>query len=97
MAFENDLVEGRSSNFSECSSNSSVSEDGDFTRMNSGSVISRISRSRKLKRMMKKLVKDSKKSLYGSSKPPSVFSYDAVSYSLNFDDGHHSDEFDLYR
>ncbi|KAJ0535014.1 hypothetical protein HanIR_Chr09g0426101 [Helianthus annuus] len=87
-------IEGRPSNFSECSSLSSVSDDGEFTRTNSGRSINR-SRSRKWKKLMKKLVEGSKKSFYGSSKPL-VFSYDAASYALNFDDGDCSDECYLY-
>ncbi|KAJ0535013.1 hypothetical protein HanIR_Chr09g0426091 [Helianthus annuus] len=84
-----DTIEGRSSNFSECSSFSSVSDHEEFTPTNSGR--GGISRSQKWKKLMKKLVKESKKSLYGSSKP-SIFSYDAVSYSFNFDDGNRGDD-----
>ncbi|KAI3785205.1 hypothetical protein L1987_44319 [Smallanthus sonchifolius] len=104
MAFSTDLnctmttTEGRLSNFSECSSLSSVSDHEEFARMNSdrGSINRSRSRSQKWKRLMKKLVKESKKSFYGSSKP-SVFSYDAVSYSLNFDDGNHRNEYYSYQ
>ncbi|GKE89376.1 hypothetical protein Tco_1566851, partial [Tanacetum coccineum] len=84
-------IEGRSSNFSECSSLSSVSDhDIEFTKTDNGR-----STSRKWKKLMKKLVQRSKTSFYGSSKPV-VYGYDAVSYSLNFDDGNHGDEYYLY-
>ncbi|GJR79086.1 retrotransposon protein, putative, ty1-copia subclass [Tanacetum coccineum] len=74
-------------NLSECSSpSSSGSDNGDFTRVKSGG---------KWKKLMKKMVEGSKKSIYGSSKPM-VFSYDAVSYSLNFDEGNQSEEFYMY-
>ncbi|GKA76795.1 hypothetical protein Tco_0783256 [Tanacetum coccineum] len=84
-------TEGRSSNFSECSTLSSVSDhDIEFTQTDNGR-----STSRKWKKLMKKLIQRSKKSLYGSSERV-VYGYDAVSYSLNFDDGNHSDEYYLY-
>ena len=74
-------------NLSECSSpSSSGSDNGDFTRVKRGG---------KWKKLMKKMVEGSKKSIYGSSKPM-VFSYDAVSYSLNFDEGNSSDEYYMY-
>ncbi|PWA99665.1 hypothetical protein CTI12_AA001970 [Artemisia annua] len=86
-------TEGRSSNFSQCSSLSSVSDhDIEFTQTDNGRSTST---SQKWKKLMKKLVQRSKKSLYGSSKTV-VYGYDAVSYSLNFDDGNHSDEYYLY-
>ncbi|KAK1433195.1 hypothetical protein QVD17_10103 [Tagetes erecta] len=52
-------------------------------------------RNRRWKKLMKKMVEESKKSIYGSSKPL-VFTYDAVSYSQNFDEGNHC-ECDKYR
>lgn len=91
MAYASDLncsIEGRPSNFSECSSFSSVSDHEEFTPNNQ---LGSVRRSRKWRRALKKLVEESKKRLYGSSKS-SVFSYDAVSYSLNFDDGNHSND-----
>nr|GEZ79215.1 hypothetical protein [Tanacetum cinerariifolium] len=80
-------IEGRSLNFSECSLLSSTLDHDEFTHSNSGR-----GRSRNRKKLMKKLVQGSKKSFYGSSKPM-VYGYDAVSYSLNFDDGNHNDEY----
>ncbi|KAL8231163.1 hypothetical protein R6Q57_000941 [Mikania cordata] len=81
--FPTATIEGRLSNFSECSSSlSSVSDDTEFTQ----TIV--VTRSQKWKKLMKRLVKESKKSFFRSSKP-SVYSYDAVSYSLNFDDGNH--------
>ncbi|MFS7973552.1 hypothetical protein Hanom_Chr09g00857861 [Helianthus anomalus] len=97
MATATDLtIEGRPSNFSECSSLSSVSDDGEFTQTNCSKGSINRSRSRKWKKLMKKLVEESKKSFYRSSKPL-VFSYDAVSYSLNFDDGNCNNECYLYQ
>ncbi|MFS7973547.1 hypothetical protein Hanom_Chr09g00857811 [Helianthus anomalus] len=89
-------IEGRPSHFSECSSLSSIFDDDEFTRTNSGRGSINRSRSRKWKKLMKKLVQGSKKSFYGSQKPL-VLSYDAVSYALNFDDGNCSDECYLYK
>ncbi|PWA36389.1 hypothetical protein CTI12_AA600510 [Artemisia annua] len=78
-----------SSSFSECSSPSSIPDYEVYPRKSSGER-----RSKKWKKMLKKLVQESKKSFYGSSKPI-VYRYDAVSYSLNFDEGNHSDEYYL--
>lgn len=50
---------------------------------------------RKWKKLMNKVVEESKRSIYGSSKPL-VFSYDAVSYSQNFDDGNNRDDLYMY-
>ncbi|KAH7851478.1 hypothetical protein Vadar_012207 [Vaccinium darrowii] len=47
---------------------------------------------RRWQRIIKKIVRESK-SIYGSTKPPTTFQYDAVSYSQNFDDGCHREEF----
>ncbi|KAI3726415.1 hypothetical protein L1987_66212 [Smallanthus sonchifolius] len=78
-------IEGRSSGFSECSSPSSVSDHEEYSR-----------RSWKWKKLMKKVIEGSRKSIYGSSKPLK-FRYDAVSYALNFDEGNHCDEYYSYR
>uniref|UniRef100_A0A251TXZ9 Uncharacterized protein n=1 Tax=Helianthus annuus TaxID=4232 RepID=A0A251TXZ9_HELAN len=78
MATATDLtIEGRPSNFSECSSLSSVLDDGEFTQTNCSKGSINRTRSCKWKKLMKKLVEESKKSFYRSSKPL-VFSYDAV-------------------
>ncbi|KAK9066953.1 hypothetical protein SSX86_014277 [Deinandra increscens subsp. villosa] len=58
-----------------------------YTLINSGDR-----RRRRWKKLMKKMVEESKKSIYGSSKPV-VFGYDAVSYSQNFDEGNRGDEY----
>nr|KAJ0211533.1 hypothetical protein LSAT_V11C400217880 [Lactuca sativa] len=89
----NTTIEGRLSNVSECtsSSSSSVSDQEDCTQINSSGG----RRSRKWRKFMKKVIEGSKKSIYGSSKPL-IFQYDAVSYSLNFDEGKHSDENYMY-
>ncbi|PWA52310.1 hypothetical protein CTI12_AA455780 [Artemisia annua] len=83
------IMEELSFDDSECSSTSSLSDHQEFTN-------GRISRKRgpKWKKLMKKFVQESKKSLCGSSKP--IYRYDIVSYSLNFDEGNHSDEYYMY-
>nr|KAJ0209756.1 hypothetical protein LSAT_V11C400218060 [Lactuca sativa] len=83
-------IEGRLSNVSDCTSTSSISDQEDCTQINSGSV-----RSRSWRKLMKKVIEGSKKSIYGSSKPL-IFQYDAVSYSLNFDEGNRDDEYYSY-
>ncbi|KAF7809511.1 uncharacterized protein G2W53_036254 [Senna tora] len=47
-------------------------------------------RGRRWRRILRKFMKESKSSLYGSSKPTSI-QYDPISYSQNFDDGSHLD------
>ncbi|PWA44046.1 hypothetical protein CTI12_AA531670 [Artemisia annua] len=84
------INEEQSFDDSECSSTSSLSDHEEFP---SGRA-SR-NRSTKWKKLMKKIVQESKKSIYGSSKP-FVYRYDAVSYSLNFDEGNNRDEYYLY-
>ncbi|KAJ0888911.1 hypothetical protein HanRHA438_Chr09g0407241 [Helianthus annuus] len=86
-------TEKRSSNFSECSAPTFIYDQGECTQINVHG--DSIGRTRKWKKLMKSFVEESRKSLYRSSKPM-VFRYDAVSYMLNFDDGHHSDEYYLY-
>nr|GFB75703.1 hypothetical protein [Tanacetum cinerariifolium] len=82
-------IGGISSSCSECSSPSSIPDYEVYSRISSAER-----RSKKWKKILKKLVQESKKSIYGSSKPI-VYGYDAVSYSLNFDEGNHSDEYYL--
>ncbi|KVH92382.1 hypothetical protein Ccrd_005569 [Cynara cardunculus var. scolymus] len=82
-------IERRLSTSSECSSTSSGSDGEQYVKVDSN-----VRRSRKWRKMMKKLVEESKKSIYGTSKSL-TFGYDAVSYSLNFDEGNHSDEYYL--
>nr|KAJ0210472.1 hypothetical protein LSAT_V11C400218050 [Lactuca sativa] len=84
-------IEGRLSNVSDCTSTSSISDQEDCTQINSSSV----RRSRNWRKLMKKVIEGSKKSIYGSSKPL-IFQYDAVSYSLNFDEGNHDDDYYSY-
>ncbi|CAH1421320.1 unnamed protein product [Lactuca virosa] len=81
-------IEGRLSNVSDCTSTSSISDQEDCIQINSGSV----PRSRNWRKLMKKVIEGSKKSIYGTTKPL-IFQYDAVSYSLNFDDGNRDDEY----
>ncbi|KVH92387.1 hypothetical protein Ccrd_005570 [Cynara cardunculus var. scolymus] len=81
------IIEGRLSTSSECSSTSSLSDQEHYTQATNS-----VRRSQKWRKLLKKVVKESKKSIYGSSKPL-MFQYDAVSYSLNFDEGNHGDEY----
>ncbi|KAL4582414.1 hypothetical protein LXL04_006963 [Taraxacum kok-saghyz] len=78
-------IDGRLSNVSNCTSTSSISDQEESTQIHR-------SRSRRLMKLMKKVIEGSKRSIYGSSKPMK-FGYDAVSYSLNFDEGNHDDEY----
>ncbi|KAL7604423.1 hypothetical protein Lser_V15G19862 [Lactuca serriola] len=84
-------IDGRLSNVSDCTSTSSISDQEDCTQINNGNV----QKSRNWRKLMKKVIEGSKKSIYGSSKPL-IFQYDAVSYSLNFDEGNHHDEYYSY-
>nr|GEV56617.1 ribonuclease H-like domain-containing protein [Tanacetum cinerariifolium] len=52
-------------------------------------------RRRKWRKLIKKVVEESKKSIYGISTKALVFRYDALSYSQNFDDGNYRDEYYL--
>ncbi|KAL4582417.1 hypothetical protein LXL04_006966 [Taraxacum kok-saghyz] len=81
-------IERRLSDVSDCTSSSSSSDQEAFTQVKSGSV----RRSRNWRKLMKKVVEGGKRSIYGSSKPM-IFQYDVVSYSLNFDEGNHDDEY----
>ncbi|KAK1433196.1 hypothetical protein QVD17_10104 [Tagetes erecta] len=73
--------------FSGCMSPSCIPVDEQYTRIKSnGRGSDQRERRIKLKKLMNKVVEESKRSIYGSSKPL-VFRYDAVSYSLNFDEG----------
>ncbi|KAJ9562113.1 hypothetical protein OSB04_007273 [Centaurea solstitialis] len=76
---------GRLSTSSEYSSTSSSFSDQEQYTKATG-------RSRKWKKILKKVVKESRKNIFGSSKPL-IFGYDAVSYSLNFDEGNRCDEY----
>ncbi|KAL4582415.1 hypothetical protein LXL04_006964 [Taraxacum kok-saghyz] len=84
-------TERRLSDVSDCSSTSSTSDQEDCKQINWGSV----RRSRNWRKLMKKMVEGSKRSIYGSSKPM-IFQYDVVSYSLNFDEGNHDAAYYYY-
>ncbi|KAI3726414.1 hypothetical protein L1987_66211 [Smallanthus sonchifolius] len=73
----------RFSYFSGCMSPSCIPVDEQYTRIKSSDR-----QRRKLRKLVNKVVEESKRSIYGSSKPL-VFRYDAVSYAQNFDDGNH--------
>ncbi|KAL2527869.1 uncharacterized protein Fot_20470 [Forsythia ovata] len=87
-----DIINWQSTYFSGCMSPSCVSVHEEYSRINTTNHDG--NRSRRLRKLLRKLVKDSK-SIYGSSKPL-TFQYDAVSYSQNFDDGCHKDEYALH-
>ncbi|KAJ9562180.1 hypothetical protein OSB04_007340 [Centaurea solstitialis] len=78
--FNSITIEGRLSTSSKCSSTSFVSDQEQYN----------VCRIRKWRKLLKKVVEESKKSIYGSSKPL-IFGYDAMSYSLNFDEGNRID------
>ncbi|GFY81097.1 hypothetical protein Acr_01g0009060 [Actinidia rufa] len=80
---------GRSSYFSGCMSLSSVPVHEEYSRILLSSNGTG-NRSRRWRRLIKRLVRESK-SIYGSNKPP-IFQYDAVSYSQNFDEGCHKED-----
>ncbi|XP_059641276.1 uncharacterized protein LOC132283355 [Cornus florida] len=83
-----DLNHRRSSYFSGCMSPSCVPVHEEYARIRLPSAGAK-SGNRKWRKLIKKLVKESK-SIYGSK--PLTFQYDAVSYSQNFDEGcHHQD------
>ncbi|KAL4582421.1 hypothetical protein LXL04_006970 [Taraxacum kok-saghyz] len=88
-------IEGRLSDVSDCTSPSSVSEHDQEECAPNNNNNNSVRRSQKWRKFMKKVVEGSKKSIFGSSKPL-IFGYDAVSYSLNFDEGKHQDECYLY-
>ncbi|KAF5791502.1 hypothetical protein HanXRQr2_Chr09g0395501 [Helianthus annuus] len=79
----------RFSYFSGCMSPSCIPVEEQYTRIKSVRRSSERQR-RKWRKLMNKVVEESKRSIYGSSKPM-VFRYDAVSYSQNFDEGNHRD------
>ncbi|KAL8251639.1 hypothetical protein R6Q59_035332 [Mikania micrantha] len=80
----------RSSYLVGCMSPSCVPVHEEYTLISSGTRGSN-RRSLRWKKLMKKMIDDSRKSIYGASKPV-IFRYDAVSYSQNFDEGNRSDD-----
>ncbi|KAJ9562218.1 hypothetical protein OSB04_007378 [Centaurea solstitialis] len=101
MATTTDLITSashrRSSYFSGCMSPSCVPVDEQYTRIkSSGRGGADRQTRRRWRKLMNKMVEESKRSIYGSSKPLE-FGYDALSYAQNFDDGnHHREELYLY-
>ncbi|CAK9150621.1 unnamed protein product [Ilex paraguariensis] len=82
-----DLPNRRISYFSGCVSPSCVPVHEEYSRINAGGADKR---SRKWRNLLKKLVRESK-AIYGTK--PLTYQYDAVSYSQNFDEGNHKDEY----
>ncbi|KAJ9562220.1 hypothetical protein OSB04_007380 [Centaurea solstitialis] len=82
----NVTIEGRLSTSSNCSWTSSVSNHEQYTQ-----ATGKVRKSGKWRKMLKEVVEEGKRSIFGSSKPL-IFRYDVVSYALNFDEGNHSDE-----
>ncbi|MFQ6670691.1 hypothetical protein Gotur_035506 [Gossypium turneri] len=62
-----------------------VKEETEFSRIHECSSSGSEKRRQRWRNLLRRLVKDGKSSIYGSSKPLS-FHYDAVSYSQNFDE-----------
>ncbi|CDP02691.1 unnamed protein product [Coffea canephora] len=85
-----DFIHQKPSYFSGCMSPSCVPVHEEYSRIDIGDRGSNGRSSRRLKRLIKKLMSESK-SIYGSK--PTRFHYDAVSYSQNFDEGCHKDEY----
>ncbi|KVH92381.1 hypothetical protein Ccrd_005568 [Cynara cardunculus var. scolymus] len=92
--FITSTAQRRSSYFSGCMSPSCVPVEEQYTRIKSGRRGADRQR-RRWRKLMNKMVEESKRSIYGSSKPLE-FRYDALSYAQNFDDGNHRDELYLY-
>ncbi|KAL7190793.1 hypothetical protein ACSBR2_022971 [Camellia fascicularis] len=81
----------RSSYFSGCMSPSCVPVHEEYSRIRLPPIGGDDNhRNRRWRKIIKKLVKESK-NIYGSNKPP-TFQYDAISYSQNFDEGSHKEE-----
>lgn len=85
-----DLIHRRSSYFSGCMSPSCVPVHEEYSRIQT-TAGDKCQRSRRLRKLIRKIVSESKSSIYGQAKPL-TFQYDAVSYSQNFDDGCHRDD-----
>ncbi|KAL4568838.1 hypothetical protein LXL04_024455 [Taraxacum kok-saghyz] len=83
----------RPSYFSDCLSPACVPAHKQYTLINGGTHSSDSDRwRRKLRKLISTVIRESKKSVYGSPKPL-TFRYDAVSYSQNFDEGTHRCEY----
>lgn len=82
-----------SSYFSGCISPSCVQSYNQYTLINDGKHNNGCDRwRRKWRKLINTVIRESKKSIYGSPKPL-TFRYDAVSYSQNFDEGTHRCEY----
>ncbi|KAL2241460.1 UNVERIFIED_CONTAM: hypothetical protein Sindi_0787200 [Sesamum indicum] len=86
-----DFVHRRSSYLSSCMSPSCVPVHEEYSRIDISSTDDKSHRSRRLRKLLRKIVNESKSIYFGPTKPLS-FQYDAVSYSQNFDDGCHKDD-----
>ncbi|PSS21187.1 DNA polymerase zeta catalytic subunit like [Actinidia chinensis var. chinensis] len=84
---------GRSSYFFGCMSPSCIPVHEEYSRIRLSSN-STGNKSRKWQKLIKRLVRESK-SIYGYNKPP-TFQYDAISYSQNFDEGCHKEEYQYH-
>lgn len=82
-----DAIHRRQSYLVGCMSPSCIPVHEAYARVDQVSDGGKNHRSRRLRKLLRKIVKESK-NFYGSAKPLS-FQYDAVSYSQNFDDGYH--------
>ncbi|CAI9766898.1 unnamed protein product [Fraxinus pennsylvanica] len=83
-----DINHRRLSYFSGCMSPSCVPVHEEYSRIH---ISHGNNKSRRLKKLLRKIVSESK-SIYGPSKPV-TFQYDAVSYSQNFDEGLHKEDY----
>ncbi|KAG9152461.1 hypothetical protein Leryth_027047 [Lithospermum erythrorhizon] len=84
-----DQVGRNSSYFSGCISPSCVLVHEEYSRLHHN-ISNEKRNQKKLKKLIKRIMSESK-SIYKST--PLTFHYDAVSYSQNFDDGCHREEY----
>ncbi|CAA3033622.1 Hypothetical predicted protein [Olea europaea subsp. europaea] len=85
---EGDTNRRRLSYFSGCMSPSCIPVHEQYSRIH---ISHGNNRSRRLRNFLRKIVNESK-SIYAPSKP-AKFQYDAVSYSQNFDEGLHKEDY----
>ncbi|KAH6759925.1 hypothetical protein C2S52_009644 [Perilla frutescens var. hirtella] len=86
-----DIIHRRPSYLTGCMSPSCVPVHEEYSRIDVGGGHDKSRRGRKLRRLIRRIVSESK-SLYGTQGKPLTFQYDAISYSQNFDDGCHRDD-----
>lgn len=86
-----DVLYRRPSYLTSCMSPSCVPVHEDYSRITPSLDKGCGLRNRRLRKLLRKIVNESKITIMGQHKPQN-FQYDALSYSQNFDDGCHRDE-----